>query len=60
MKHTKREILDALNVIKSECEATASCQVCPFRDETGCALYHMRPEDWEITEEEPEVWRAFK
>jgi hypothetical protein len=64
MKHTKEEILNALKVIRDECEGVW-CDKCPFgRRENNlvyeCALRHTLPDEWDIAEEEPETWRAFK
>lgn len=60
MKYTKKEILDALKLIKDECESTATCRACPFRDEPGCAIRGANPHDWDLDDEDPETWRAFK
>lgn len=61
MKHTKEEILNALQIIKDECEGT-NCKDCPF---CGCAYVCMFktdeiPEDWRIKNKEDSVWRAFE
>lgn len=64
MKHTKKEIIDALKIIKDECEE-AGCVNCPFgREKTTyryeCVLNKELPEQWDLADEEPETWRAFK
>ena len=65
MKHTKKEILDALKVIKEECAEAKLCSKCPFgMDHTvngsSCRLDESAPEGWKIAGEKPEtVWRAF-
>lgn len=59
MKHTKKEILDALKVIKDECAFATSCHLCPFRRAESCAILSEDPEDWTLAED-PEVWRAFE
>ena len=60
MKHTKKEILDALKVIKEECAFADDCPLCPFRRGEGCAILGGNPEDWTLAKEEPEAWRAFE
>lgn len=62
MKHTKEEILNALQIIKDECEVSAGCRKCPLGDNdvllgTFCRLKRSNPVDWIIKEEET-VWRA--
>lgn len=64
MKHTKKEILDALKIIKEECEGD-ECNTCPFGRKKSnltyeCVLLHTLPEEWDIADDEPEIWRAFK
>lgn len=63
MKHTKEEIINALKVIKDECEGIG-CDKCPFRRKNNlayeCVLMHTLPDEWDIADEEPEAWRAFK
>lgn len=63
MKHTKKEILDALKVIKDVCADTESCSRCPFgKDNTisSCRITRVVPADWDIDDEEQETWKAFK
>ena len=64
MKHTKKEIINALNVIKEECRDNL-CVRCPFYDKTlndvpRCRIRSDAPMVWNITDEDPETWRAFK
>lgn len=66
MKHTKEEILNALQIIKDECFGT-ECENCPFSfdDEHGiskkCTFIHVLPDEWEIKKKENEqIWRAFE
>lgn len=65
MKHTKEEIINALKVIKDECEGTI-CGKCPFGSHisyngTLCKLRLDEPVEWEIAElPPPETWRALK
>lgn len=62
MKHTKEEIINALKVIKDECNQTSECDDCPFADKNNnCAFSTEVPPDWEIAElPPPEKWRALK
>ena len=57
MKHTKEEIINALKIIKDECDNT-NCVDCPFRDfykigEHQCKLHQQSPCDWEINDTPP-------
>jgi len=63
MKHTKEEILNALQIIKDECDGV-DCEECPF----GCGIHGKEcglraelPDEWCIKKinKEP-VWRAFE
>ena len=61
MKHTKEEIINALKVIRDECDGT-DCSYCPFgHGENGCKLIYTDPANWKIAElPPPETWRALK
>ena len=60
MKHTKQEILNALQIIKDECTC-AECYNCPFRyNGEECAIKDYPPVDWQIKKEKESVWRAFE
>lgn len=64
MKHTKEEILNALQIIKDEC-AGSRCEKCPFGDKTiesgtKCKLQRICAVDWKIKKEYEGVWRAFE
>ena len=61
MKHTREEILKALQIIKDTCsDETIDCDNCPFGDDEDlCRLKHTIPTNWIINEED-NVWRAFK
>ena len=67
MKHTKEEIINALKVIKDECdshncgnECEDSCEECCFSNfQLGCVFREKYPFRWKINEKE-DVWRAFK
>jgi hypothetical protein len=63
MKHTKEEIINALKIIKGECEDHPVCNICPFWSPGSvpeCQVSNQYPEDWKINNAEPELWRAFK
>lgn len=61
MKHTKEEIINALKVIRDVCRECITCDVCPFGKKNDiCLLDEHIPDNWDITEEYPEVWRALK
>lgn len=67
MKHTQEEIINALKVIKDECEShncgngcDDSCEECCFYFfHSGCMFIETFPFHWKINEKE-DVWRAFK
>ena len=63
MKHTREEILDALQVIKDTCvdvgEDKNGCHKCPFARNGLCILLDEEPYKWELNFEGA-VWRAFK
>ena len=59
----EKEILDALRLIKKICATNDSrCGDCPFYNpSTSCCIVHnIWPEDWELIDESPSNWRAFK
>lgn len=64
MKHTKKEIINALKVIQEECLSAPRCIDCPFYNHhntvEACRLLVKRPSMLQINETEPETWRAFK
>lgn len=62
MKHTKEEIIRALEVIKETCVERAECEGCPFFNGAvpfNCKIQHGNPEYWKINNEQV-VWRAFR
>ena len=62
MRHTREEIINALNVIKDECDACDDgyYMKCPFyKVNRGCLINKICPSDWNIVTEE-EAWRALK
>ncbi len=61
MKHTKEEIINALKVIKDECENNSDCIDCPFgAGNCNCKLKEHVPSHWKIVELKPETWRVLK
>lgn len=65
MKHSKRAILKALRIIKSECEGTP-CERCPFGGSvnrftkngfTKCLLKMTAPAGW-VLNDKCETWKA--
>ena len=64
MKHTKEEIVAALQVIKDECENQegSECAKCAFfKFSHGCMITNKLPINWNIVYVEPETtWRAFE
>lgn len=59
MKHTPEEIITALQVIKSQCEAVACCSDCRFGTMEGVCLAHERtPDRWRLLEPYRDIWRA--
>ncbi len=57
--HTATEIVNALHVIKEECEYCEGCEQCVFYKD-GCMFETERPANWNINNAPPEDWRAFK
>ena len=61
MKHTKEEILNALKVIRDECEHhVEGCGPCPFYVNHTCMIQIGIPSSWRLNNAIPEFWRAFK
>ena len=60
MKHSKRAILKALRIIKSECNGT-SCERCPFGGLVDgfpkCLLRMTVPVAW-VLNDKCETWKA--
>lgn len=63
MKHTKEEIVAALQVIKDECtsqEGNECIQYPFFIFGKGCISTNRLPINWDVVNIEPEkTWRAF-
>lgn len=59
MVHSKEKILEALHIIKDECEASGrDCDNCPFYGYEECQLTYSPPSNWRINDENIEVWRG--
>lgn len=60
MKHSKRAILKALRIIKSECDGTR-CEICPFGGPvngfTKCLLRATSPVGW-VLNDKCKPWKA--
>ena len=60
MKHTKREILEALRIIQDECRGTA-CEKCPFGGKVigsvRCLLIDSMPVGWLLNDKHG-AWKA--
>lgn len=60
MKHSKRAILKALRIIKSECNGTR-CEICPFGGLVNgfprCLLKMTSPIGW-VLNDNGETWKA--
>ena len=54
------EIINALKIIKNECNSRMICDNCPFSDKNRkCKILHIIPSEWDINEE-TDAWRALK
>lgn len=59
MVHSKEKILEALHIIKDECDACGStCEGCPFRLSEQCQITYSSPNSWDINDEDVEVWKG--
>lgn len=58
MKHSEKEIIDALNVIKDTCVESNCPRNCPFSISDECVIQGLQPALWEI--EEVNIFKAFK
>lgn len=49
MKHTTEEVLQALQVIKDECDEQQNlCTDCPFYINYTCKIVTNEPHDWNL------------
>lgn len=59
MKHTEKEILDALHIIKDECSEHDSCgETCPFSIGTSCLMLKKTPNNWTINDDSVSTWKG--
>lgn len=57
MKHTPKEIINALQVIQEECEShTENCSDCPFCNGHICKVVDEEPTGWNLNIND---WKAF-
>lgn len=62
MKHSKEEIINALQVIQDTCKETQApypCEHCPLSKQGECVLQSQSPDSWKIKASTP-VWKAFE
>lgn len=59
MKHSEKEIIDALNVIKNVCNEYECHADCPFNDGYNCVINELEPYNWNIVDVKP-TFKAFK
>lgn len=53
-----KTIVEALKTIKEVCEEHTHCGNCPFHT-NKCIIQNVCPDDWNILESPPKVWKAF-
>lgn len=58
MKHSEKEIIDALNVIQDVC-GDMDCYTCPFSRGAVCVINEVAPSEWDIVDVKP-TFKAFK
>ena len=63
MEHSRKEIIEALNIIKDVCMDNLECSTCPFahiaHGYVKCKL-DEEPTNWNINDKKDEIWRALK
>lgn len=63
MEHSRKEIIEALKIIKDVCIDNLECSTCPFAHIANgyvkCKL-DEEPTNWNINDEKDEIWRALK
>lgn len=63
MEHSRKEIIEALKIIKDVCIDNLECSTYQFAHITNgyikCKL-DEEPTNWNINEEKDEIWRALK
>lgn len=58
-KYTQKDIVDALNIIKSTCISYEHCVECPFIKYNKCMIIENCPDEWNLISAE-QNWKAFK
>jgi hypothetical protein len=62
MTFTREQITSALAIIKTTCNESNDCEICPFRiDKDDCYINNEReiyPFEWDINDEDN--WSAFR
>lgn len=63
MEHSRKEIIEALKIIKDVCIDNLECSTCPFAHIANgyvkCKL-DEEPTNWNINDQKDEIWRALK
>lgn len=63
MEHSRKEIIEALKIIKDVCIDNLECSACPFAHIANgyvkCKL-DEEPTNWNINDQKDEIWRALK
>ena len=64
MRHLPEDIMEALKIIKNTCAEQEDCYYCPFssgkRSGNGCLINELTPNEWCVTDNPPEPWRAIQ
>lgn len=61
MTHNEKEIIQALNVIKTVCLDSRACSRCPLRtEEDDCTLVMKDIENWDIIDDKNPPRRIFE
>ena len=58
----RKELINALRIIKNECDSNTRCATCPFSDNNEmnvCKIIEDLPYQWNINEDTG-MWRALK
>lgn len=59
MKHTQKEILKALHIIKDECSEHVACEeTCPFSRGASCLMLKETPNNWTINDDSVSTWKG--
>lgn len=55
----KKKLLSVLKVLREECNKHENCYKCPLRGNHGCNLSTQRPDKWNLSNANEDIWRAF-